>query len=478
MNSRIASLENTSEPNIRVRPKHAAYERDDATTSKIHELSPAQQAAGNMAMQRLLRSGAIRAKLIVAPSNDTHEQEANRAAGRVVSGGMPAIGEMQGVRTASAGAVHRRAGEGVAGLATESHPDGLPTDSGRPLSDASRRFAGSAFGANFGHVLLHDSPTARMTAGSLGARAFTHGSHIWLGQDESEQDRRLMSHELAHVMQQTIAPVPMLMRQTPAPAAGVSPPTAPPPTPVPSPESTEDIGFDPAVLVPAGLELESAAALRQLYANGVKAIADEAALMLARGVPAEEVTNWANAARNNLKQQIRDQGPRIIKVLAEARNMRKYGNPLGLTAEQLRAMGKTNEQIIESAGRGNINIARWAGRMRIAGRILIALDIGIAAYQVAMAPEVDRPRVLLEEASAIGGALAGAAAGAKGGGWIGGVIGAWFGGAGAVPGAAIGALIGGIGGAFVGAWGGRKLGGFVADQFYPPAQTGFEGGFQ
>jgi hypothetical protein len=35
----------------------------------------------------------------------------------------------------------------------------------------------------------------------------------------------------------------------------------------------------------------------------------------------------------------------------EQRNINKYGNPLGPTIEQLRAQGKTWEQIIESATR-------------------------------------------------------------------------------------------------------------------------------
>jgi hypothetical protein len=170
--------------------------------------------------------------------------------------------------------------------------------------------------------------------------------------------------------------------------------------------------------------------------------------------------------------------------------MKKYGNPLGLTAEELRARGKTNEQIIESVGRANLNVSKWVGRLRIAGRILIAIDIGMAAYHVATAPEVDRPKVLLEETGALAGAIAGGEAGAVGGAkigaWIGGIIGgggtAPIGGEGAIPGAglggAIGGVIGGIGGAIGGAWAGKKLGDFIAEQSYPPAQTAFEGDFQ
>ena len=66
MNSRIASLETTAKPNIQFRHQHAAYERGSATASKINEISPAQQTAGNLATQRLLRSGGIEPKLTVS----------------------------------------------------------------------------------------------------------------------------------------------------------------------------------------------------------------------------------------------------------------------------------------------------------------------------------------------------------------------------------------------------------------------------
>lgn len=78
----------------------------------------------------------------------------------------------------------------------------LPLDEGIPLSATTRRFAEPAFGQDFGHVRLHTSPVARMTAAKLGARAFTSGSDIWLGPGESDSDRSLMAHELAHVVQQ------------------------------------------------------------------------------------------------------------------------------------------------------------------------------------------------------------------------------------------------------------------------------------
>ena len=382
---------------------------------------------------------------------------------------------------------------------------------GQSLDPATRAFMESRFGRQLGGVRVHTGPDATASARTLGAAAFTIGRDIAFADGRYRPDRpegqRLIAHELAHVVQQEDATSKAMVAYPDgraeqeakaavhAVAAGDrvkvsprlnlaiarddgSPDAGPPPAAarVMTGAEAEGIARDEAnTMLPAGMEAIDAAALRDAYARGCRAIYDEAQLMLSKGAGVDQVADWANAARNQLKGQIREEGPRIIKVIAEARNVRRYGNPLGPSAEELRAAGKSSEEILESAGRAGRSVSRWAGRLRIAGRILIVIDIGISAYRVAMAPEVDRPRVLFQEVGGLGGALAGGWAGAKLGGLIGGGIGAWFGGAGAVPGAAIGAVIGGIAGAIGGSWAGRRLGDFVASEFYPPAQTRFEG---
>ena len=225
------------------------------------------------------------------------------------------------------------------------------------------------------------------------------------------------------------------------------------------------------LLTEAGLEAGHMAGLRDAYAKGCQEIYEVAKLMLAKGRSIDEIGNWAVEARNLLKEQIRDEGPRLVKVLAEARNLRKYGNPVGPTAEELRAGGRTSEEIIEGVARSNPGITRWAGRLRIAGRIMIAIDIGIGIFRVLSAPWVDMPRVLLEETGAIAGGIAGGEAGAEGGAAVGFEIGGPWG-------AAIGGFVGGIGGAIGGAWAGRKAAHWVAIQLFPPKETKFEGKFE
>lgn len=88
--------------------------------------------------------------------------------------------------------------------------------SGRPLPRSVRAFMEPRFGKDFSAVRIHDAPDDRRAASRIGARAFTHRDHIWMGPGESVDDRRLIAHELTHVVQQT----------APGPARGVDRVTA------------------------------------------------------------------------------------------------------------------------------------------------------------------------------------------------------------------------------------------------------------
>jgi hypothetical protein len=61
-------------------------------------------------------------------------------------------------------------------------------------------------GYDFSQVKVKTNSEAVDLCHQLGARAFTHGPDIWVGQGESIHDARLMSHELTHVAQQGAAP--------------------------------------------------------------------------------------------------------------------------------------------------------------------------------------------------------------------------------------------------------------------------------
>jgi hypothetical protein len=76
---------------------------------------------------------------------------------------------------------------------------------GRPLDAATRADMESRLGADFSDVRVHDGPAARASASGLGARAYTTGHHVVIG--EGGADRHTLAHELTHVIQQRTGPV-------------------------------------------------------------------------------------------------------------------------------------------------------------------------------------------------------------------------------------------------------------------------------
>lgn len=125
-----------------------------------------------------------------ADGQEAQEVEADRAADEVV-------GRLD----------HTRPGQRVsrpAAKAPASRMGGL--GDGRPLSPDLRSRFERAFGWDFSRVRLHAGPAAAGIAARLGARAFTHGTDVVFGNKvsnpEASDQRRLLAHELTHVVQQ------------------------------------------------------------------------------------------------------------------------------------------------------------------------------------------------------------------------------------------------------------------------------------
>ncbi|RSS78576.1 DUF4157 domain-containing protein [Streptomyces sp. WAC06614] len=76
---------------------------------------------------------------------------------------------------------------------------------GRPLDDATRTDMEARLGADFSDVRIHTGAAARASAADLGARAYTSGSHVVIG--EGGADKHTLAHELTHVIQQRKGPV-------------------------------------------------------------------------------------------------------------------------------------------------------------------------------------------------------------------------------------------------------------------------------
>lgn len=113
---------------------------------------------------------------------------------------------------------------------------------GQALAQTEQQFFAAHFGRDFSQVRVHLNQT--QLAKRLNARAFTMNNHIVFGQGQyspgTQQGRRLLAHELTHVVQQTIsnrqaAQAKLIQRQT-----------------IPIPEFDE---IDPCIIVPKDLPL-------------------------------------------------------------------------------------------------------------------------------------------------------------------------------------------------------------------------------
>ncbi len=194
-----------------------------------------------MATSGVLRGKPVQARLAVNVPGDPFEQEADRVAESVAQ---------PGVRPHSAPRVLRVTGNGGAdellnraaidpAVAAEASDPELVSHiqspgGGRPLPHDLRNHMEANLGADFSQVRVHDNAVDRSDADRLNAKAFTHGQDIWIGSTGSAGDRKLMAHELTHVLQQAGQDDGQVRRQ---PATDVEiPESAPPET---APEKAE-----------------------------------------------------------------------------------------------------------------------------------------------------------------------------------------------------------------------------------------------
>lgn len=82
---------------------------------------------------------------------------------------------------------------------------------GQPLDASTGAVMGHRFGHDFSHVQVHADERAGISAHALNALAYTAGSHVVFGAGRyaphSTDGRRLLAHELTHVVQQSVGEV-------------------------------------------------------------------------------------------------------------------------------------------------------------------------------------------------------------------------------------------------------------------------------
>ena len=150
-----------------------------------------------------------------APAHhDPFEQEADHVAAQVVRAG-PA----GGVAAAAPPQLQfkRMDGHVTAGKAAPSAVGTALSSSGRPLEHDVRDGMEQNFGRNLGAVRIHEGPVANAATRAVDALAFTVGQDIVFGDGQyrpsTNTGKRLLAHELTHVMQQSGAARPALQAQ-------------------------------------------------------------------------------------------------------------------------------------------------------------------------------------------------------------------------------------------------------------------------
>ena len=84
--------------------------------------------------------------------------------------------------------------------------DGIPSSAGEQLDPATRQPMEAHFGADLADVRVHTGSEAAKSATSIDALAYTSGRDIYFASGmyaPSTSGRRLLAHEVAHVVQQS-----------------------------------------------------------------------------------------------------------------------------------------------------------------------------------------------------------------------------------------------------------------------------------
>jgi hypothetical protein len=194
--------------------------------SRVHNR---EQTASNQALQYLLRTHAAQAKLTVNIPNDEYEREADRVADHVMrlsigaADGPPNIQRKCGAcsEEIEARRIQRMCDECEEENVPRKEKDGATVQisrdleseilalegTGAPMSQSTRDFFEPRFGRDFSNVRMHVDGQAAETAKSAHALAYARGNHIVVASGqyapETSTGKRLLAHELAHVVQQS-----------------------------------------------------------------------------------------------------------------------------------------------------------------------------------------------------------------------------------------------------------------------------------
>lgn len=154
-------------------------------------------------------------KLIIHQPDDRWEREADRAAAMIMTGGEPHIAAASGFtellppatlqRDAAKGDNPEHGDSGVTSIIEQ-----IGQSPGKPLEPSTQQWMERRFHHSFGKVRVHNDAFAHRSTQALNARAYTMGADVVFAAGQyaptSLEGRKLLAHELTHVIQQAHAP--------------------------------------------------------------------------------------------------------------------------------------------------------------------------------------------------------------------------------------------------------------------------------
>jgi hypothetical protein len=197
--------------------------RRQARSRRVAAARPAHGEGNRTALQEVL-GYPVQTKLKMSAPGDAHEREADAIADKVMTQPEAAVQrnpaaseEEDEQKKKEAGKepdkkeeeeVQRKTAGGEATVTDAAAAAiGARRGGGQRLPAGERAFFESRLGTDLGRVRVHADPEAARLSAGLSARAFTVGNDVFFGSGEyqpgSSSGRRLLAHELTHVLQQS-----------------------------------------------------------------------------------------------------------------------------------------------------------------------------------------------------------------------------------------------------------------------------------
>ncbi|MCP4131348.1 MAG: DUF4157 domain-containing protein [bacterium] len=162
-----------------------------------------QKTVGNQEVQRMIKDRVLQAKLTVGSPNDKYEQEADRVAEQVVN-----MTDAQVQTKQDDESIVQSKGSPQGTEVSSDFESGLNNikGTGSPLNKQVRQYYEQRLNAYLGDVRIHTGNKADRLARSINAEAFTTKHDIVFAarrfDPNSRQGKKLLGHELTHVLQQ------------------------------------------------------------------------------------------------------------------------------------------------------------------------------------------------------------------------------------------------------------------------------------